>query len=1193
MLKKIYKEYKFLVNTADKSRNKKDVLFDNYPIINKDMLVFRKEEFIAEGYQPKRTYLIMNIDKFMEDKIQKLLFTPNNNLCFHEVVIADKFQKIRFDIDIDIEKYTNDKIPTIDHLYNSFKDAIYNEIIGYVSSSMFLNQELEEYLLVFDSSDNTKLSLHIVLNYYYCTNQETAKYLCNRIIDTVLEHNPDYNSEWFDTGIYNKNSTLRLYNNKKIKSNRIKKLYNCKNIPAYNTLITYVEEIDSGFRLSLDIDKDIKYDDFNNNIIMDKDDITRLVEDLIDSDDKYNGIISLRHIDSVKNIALTKRECSSFCSICNRNHDNDNTIYFVLRQDLKRISNIGVDYTINNSLLEINIYEKCMRDSKKSIFVKSAKLTPTQEHLDYFNKRRKEKNELIDIATNKYTKKDNDFITRYNHREYILKDTVQKYNNKNYDKLSTMLSDKYIRGKNIKIHEYEKPSLEDFPDDFDTLFVIARMKMGKTKTLRNFIQKINGDHKILFLSFRQTFSQNIMQSFENLGFESYKKYIHDRIIISQRLIIQIESLYKYYLQDNNFPYLLVMDESESIIGQLTSNLSKDPSGVYRKFEALLKYSKKVICMDAYMTDRTAHIIKEVREPAVKDHKLLIHNNTYKNSTDDKYYVTYNNALWLQILHEKLGIYTEIDKDNGVTSVHYPEKQHKVVIMSSSLKEAKALHDIFTSYFEAQNIKLNVGFYSSETSKKEKDKVFGDVNTYWDDKDILIFTPTVSAGVSFEIQHYDYVFCYFTNLSCNVQTCLQMMGRIRNIGKKEYYICFNGLPIYKPTSYDRLKSIIEQDNREIIDSANINYIIDRNGRNNIIEDIFFHIWIQNELVNNISKRYFTNEFMKFLRYGGGTIISLVDFIDNLEDKELVDKYQILRTHFYNKMKNTKSLITEIEYHLLKNANFLDDFEFEKVVELDSNNKLDTYLEDKTKEERDKFLLQYKKTALFDFYNVPKNQEDKLTTSDIKIYNNSRTKKLYLLYSDYFRDYNVDKIHSIILNNSKDILKTYIEVSNDLIPTNLLYSNHIILVQLLKLLDITHIFPDIIYSDGEKNKDIPLNDTLFNNLKQYVINNADNIKQKYDLQKLSDGRKIKNSSFFSGYNMESIDRDLLVKIIKQIFKVYDINIHFTKKENTISISSTDLFKLNHSDDNKLFIPVLRNKETDNDKDYQVVMFPESIS
>jgi putative DNA primase/helicase len=47
-------------------------------------------------------------------------------------------------------------------------------------------------------------------------------------------------------------------------------------------------------------------------------------------------------------------------------------------------------------------------------------------------------------------------------------------------------------------------------------------------------------------------------------------------------------------------------------------------------------------------------------------------------------------------------------------------------------------------------------------------------------DALIYSPTITAGVSIEIDHYDEIFCIFTSQSSNADVCAQMIGRVRSL-----------------------------------------------------------------------------------------------------------------------------------------------------------------------------------------------------------------------------------------------------------------------------------------------------------------------------------------------------------------------------------------------------------------------------
>jgi len=78
--------------------------------------------------------------------------------------------------------------------------------------------------------------------------------------------------------------------------------------------------------------------------------------------------------------------------------------------------------------------------------------------------------------------------------------------------------------------------------------------------------------------------------------------------------------------------------------------------------------------------------------------------------------------------------------------------------------------------------------------------FNNVNKAWANVDILIYTSTISAGCSFELPLFTHVFGYFSSMSTDYKTAVQMSGHVRNILTRDYHIFINSmshdLPIHK-------------------------------------------------------------------------------------------------------------------------------------------------------------------------------------------------------------------------------------------------------------------------------------------------------------------------------------------------------------------------------------------------------------
>jgi len=153
------------------------------------------------------------------------------------------------------------------------------------------------------------------------------------------------------------------------------------------------------------------------------------------------------------------------------------------------------------------------------------------------------------------------------------------------------------------------------------------------------------------------------------------------------------------------------------------------------------------------------------------------------------------------------------------------------------------------------------------------KDFDDVNKAWANVDVLIYTLTISAGCSFELLRFTHVFGYFSSLSTDYKTAIQMTGRVRNISTREYHICINSrandLPIHK-----------EEVERSIIDKFRalsgcshslVSRLFSVNAKLRFIHKDLFHETHVNNLVHINRSRSFYSMLFKRSRRQMGVVI----------------------------------------------------------------------------------------------------------------------------------------------------------------------------------------------------------------------------------------------------------------------------------------------------------------------------------
>jgi hypothetical protein len=378
-----------------------------------------------------------------------------------------------------------------------------------------------------------------------------------------------------------------------------------------------------------------------------------------------------------------------------------------------------------------------------------------------------------------------------------------------------------------------------FPPDKNVYFIKAEMKMGKTKKCIEYIEQSKPE-TIVLISFRRTFSSEMKSKY--VGFELYSDIKESRIDLLEhpKIIVQVESIHRVAVSTVN---LVILDEVESIWNQFSSGNLVDYYGVINTFTYLIRHSTKIVVMDANLSKRSTRLIQYLRPDFEKEINLYI--NNYNPSYDYKYLFVDKSLFYLLI------------------GKHLAEGS-KIVIMTNSIKETNQLSQYIAEQFKS--IKMIV--YNSKTIQSKKTKHFSNVNVYWKKYDCVIYSPTVSAGVSFEVEHFNYVFASFTSMSCNVETCRQMLGRVRNIGKKTIYLNIKSAKSVEdkyPTTPDNVKYHLRYHRQKLVKNASaaglLNFEYMQNGQAEYYDNFAYQLVAENIAFDNKSK----NDFCKRLLY----------------------------------------------------------------------------------------------------------------------------------------------------------------------------------------------------------------------------------------------------------------------------------------------------------------------------------------
>jgi hypothetical protein len=416
------------------------------------------------------------------------------------------------------------------------------------------------------------------------------------------------------------------------------------------------------------------------------------------------------------------------------------------------------------------------------------------------------------------------------------------------------------------VHEY------DFGHS-STMLIRAPMGSEKTKALIRYIER-EMPTRILILSPRISFTEEMVGKVVHTDPVTGAKtpYLRDYRSIPPglidmeaypRVIVQLESLWRIKcVVGKTMPDLLVLDESESIISQLQSKCLKQSGKlreVWSKFEYLISQSTKVIAMDAYLGERTRDVLATRTGPMVAQ----VNRN---RALSDKVFSIVDKHHQLRLIEEQLA-----------AGLH-------IVFVCTKLSHAEAVEKRMKGLFPEKKIQ---GFNS-----KNRPASGTNVKTAWQGLDLLIYTSTYTVGASFEDKWYSVLHGHFSNCSASAMEAMQMLGRVRDIESKVYFLSFtsaelNAVPSmeaiereialkykYKTDTLETVgKELSKFDSRAIVlDLAgNISLSVDPSTGYvvpTIEKDLFYKVYLANLRAHYLSRRQFIYVIVgMILEYGG--------------------------------------------------------------------------------------------------------------------------------------------------------------------------------------------------------------------------------------------------------------------------------------------------------------------------------------
>jgi hypothetical protein len=292
-----------------------------------------------------------------------------------------------------------------------------------------------------------------------------------------------------------------------------------------------------------------------------------------------------------------------------------------------------------------------------------------------------------------------------------------------------------------------------------TLAVKSHLGTGKT---RRCIEACTpspwnaGAEKVLVLSCRQTFTTHICAELK--GFIDYRT-IKGATIEQDKVVCQVQSLWK--CKDMEPRDLLLVDEVESILANLTPNKThKKYLETVAAFEMLMKTAKRVIVLDAFLSDRSIEMLKTLRGDC---HIVINPTLPYKRTAD---------------LVDEAGLYNSIQSNL--------KNKKRLVCIWGAKNKAKSFHSTISS--SIQHV-----LYTGDSDAKIKEEHLADVDTHWAKPDLVGYTATITVGVNYNGPSFDQACMYATPWSCPSRDYIQALHRARKLKDEHLTIYINTSP----------------------------------------------------------------------------------------------------------------------------------------------------------------------------------------------------------------------------------------------------------------------------------------------------------------------------------------------------------------------------------------------------------------
>lgn len=318
---------------------------------------------------------------------------------------------------------------------------------------------------------------------------------------------------------------------------------------------------------------------------------------------------------------------------------------------------------------------------------------------------------------------------------------------------------------------YNEPLMRDYPLR-PLVCVRAGMGVGKTRALLRLAETFENKTKALIVTYSQALATKLSKEFRPYGFVNYKA--SEGQIVDAKVVVCLDSLYR--VATSQFDYVF-LDEAVSLFLHLNSPLMGAKTSINLSLlELAVIQGSYVYFLDACM-DHTFG--KNVVDFFAGQKKCVPHwiHNTFVRKSDRHMLVDVVPMAGANVVTKSSQISRAVGKVLDLLKAG-----KNVVVCSSSKSFTVRLQNFIRESRPATAMLV----YNSDTSER-----LDDVASLWKTCQLLVYSPSITAGVSFEEDHFDSLVAFVSNgrFAPTVDMTLQQLFRVRNLasGAMHLYI----------------------------------------------------------------------------------------------------------------------------------------------------------------------------------------------------------------------------------------------------------------------------------------------------------------------------------------------------------------------------------------------------------------------